>query len=89
MPAVCRIGVDKAGGTILSSSNGTVLVNGIPASVMGSKVAGHGKGSHSSPTMVTGSPNVFIQGVPVVRNGDSASCGHTAGPGSPNVNANG
>lgn len=33
--------------------------------------------AHQNATLVTGSPDITIGGIPVVREGDLASCGHT------------
>jgi uncharacterized Zn-binding protein involved in type VI secretion len=84
MPGIARDGIDTAGGVIIGGGNATVFVNGALASVKGDKVASHGKGIHNSPVMVGSSQTVFIQGIPVCRAGDNASCGHVA-TGSNNV----
>lgn len=86
MPGVSRVGVDTAGGPIISSPNSTVFANGLPIAVRGSTIAGHGKSPHSAARMVVSSGSVFAQGIGVCRQGDSASCGHTA-TGSGNVSA--
>tara|TARA_R100000008_G_scaffold85631_2_gene76087 strand:+ start:2126 stop:2413 length:288 start_codon:yes stop_codon:yes gene_type:complete len=84
MPGIARVGTDTAGGMQLGGGNTTVFVNGAPAQVLGGPVAGHGLPPHSSPIMVGASSTVFAQGIPVCRQGDSASCGHTS-TGSGNV----
>ena len=86
MPGISRLYTDSAGGILISGSNATVFVNGFPAAVLGTNVAGHGKSPHSGPTMITSSGTVFAQGIGVCRQGDSASCGHTS-TGSGNVGA--
>lgn len=78
MPGISRVGQDAAGGTILPGANGSVFVNGMLAAVRGCPVAGHGKNEHSGPSMVGASGSVFVQGIGVCRQGDPASCGHTA-----------
>ena len=85
---VSRTYTDTAGGTILGQGNSTVYVNGLPASVLGYAVEGHGDGSHGGPEMVVASGSVFCSGLGVCRQGDSASCGHSA-TGSSNVFAGG
>lgn len=87
MPGVSRVGIDKAGGTIVGALAPTVLVNGVPITVLGAPVVPHGKGPHAGPVMATASSNVFANGIPVCRAGDIASCGH-ASSGSSNVNVN-
>ena len=84
MPGIARVGTDSAGGVQLQGGNTTVFVNGAVAQVLGGPVAGHGDSPHSSPNMVGASSTVFAQGIPVCRQGDSASCGHTS-TGSGNV----
>lgn len=85
MPGGCaRRYRDHARGLLLSGSNHHVIVNGSPAATRGTRVAGHGRGKHRSPTMVQASSTVFINGIPVCRQGDSASCGHRT-TGSSNV----
>jgi uncharacterized Zn-binding protein involved in type VI secretion len=85
---IARCFTDTAGGTILGQGNSTVYVNGLPASVLGDAVAGHGNNVHAGPTMVVASGSVFCSGIGVCRQSDSASCGHSA-TGSSNVFAGG
>lgn len=84
----CRIVRDFAGGTIIGNLAPTVFVNGIPISVLGDPVEGHGPMQHAGPVIATCSPNVYAHGIGVTRQGDNASCGHPAGPGSENVFTN-
>ncbi len=84
MPGISRIGTDTAGGTITSPGFPTVNVNGSIISILGDSVAPHGDSPHNSATMVESSSTVFAGGIGVVRQNDSASCGHVA-TGSPNV----
>jgi len=84
MPGVARVGIDSAGGMQLQGGNTTVIVNGVPAQVLGGPVAGHGDSPHNSPNMVSASGTVFFQGIGVCRQGDIASCGHSS-TGSGNV----
>lgn len=76
MGGVARVGVDTAGGVVLPGPNATVMVNGLPAAVVGCPVAPHGDPPHSTAFLVTGSGSVFVGGLPLVRAGDRASCGH-------------
>jgi uncharacterized Zn-binding protein involved in type VI secretion len=83
MSAILLTG-DIAGGAILPPIQTSVLVNGIPVATVGTKITAHGEFPHGPPPpgylpfMVTGSSIVKINGVPVCRNGDLASCGHVA-----------
>jgi uncharacterized Zn-binding protein involved in type VI secretion len=83
MPGVSRQGADTAGGTIAAGSS-NVFVNGSPIVRLGDAVAGHGRGSHRSPTMAGSSSTVYANGILICREGDPASCGHPA-TGSGNV----
>lgn len=79
---VCRVYADTAGGMINSPSQTFCFCGTNLISVIGDGVSGHGRPPHSSPTMIQGSSFVFINSIGVVRQGDAASCGHTASPGS-------
>ena len=77
MPKISRIGIDTAGGLILSNvASCQVYINGAEAVLQGALVKNHG--GHSNVTMIGSSGSVFINGIGVVRQGDSASCGHIA-----------
>lgn len=78
MPGVARVGVDAAGGTILGGGNSHVYCNGALVAVLGDGVAGHGIPPHAAPVMASASSTVFINGIPICREGDVASCGHPA-----------
>ena len=72
-------GVDSAGGGIITSAvQAFVSIDGRRWIVVGDPVAAHGSGSHNSATMAAGAGFVSIDGVPVCRLGDAATCGHTA-----------
>jgi uncharacterized Zn-binding protein involved in type VI secretion len=72
-----RVGIDAAGGVAVDAIVPTVFCNGVPVVVLGARVAAHGKPPHAPlPPMVTASSTVFAGGIPVVRAGDSAACGH-------------
>lgn len=85
MSGVARVGIDAAGGVILGGRQNFVYCNGALVSVVGDAVAGHGPGVHAGPTMAQGSSSVFINGIPVCRQGDLATCGDAATPGSSNT----
>lgn len=84
MPGVTRVGVDFAGpGAVLgpgSLAGGTpVYAEGAPVSLLGDTVSPHGDPPHSSSLLLTGSSTVFGPGgLPLVRQGDPATCGHVA-----------
>lgn len=84
MPGVSRVTVDSAGGVITGALAPTVYVNNNKIAVKGCAVASHGTAPHSAPTMQGSSSTVYANGIKVCRQGDAASCGHTAS-GSANV----
>lgn len=88
MPGIARINQDSAGGTIVGNLAPTVFVNNQPVAVKGADVAGHGLPPHSSPVMNGASSTVFANNIPVCREGDAATCGHTSS-GSGDVKADG
>ena len=81
---VCRVG-DKndAGGAILTG-NSTVLVNGRPVAVFGSKVSPHPDG-HAGAVCTSKNPTVLVNGKPIVTFGDIDTCGHKRIQGSADV----
>lgn len=81
---VARVAQDTAGGVITGVLAPTVFINGKNVAVMGATVAGHGSAPHASPTMQGHSSRVFANGLPICREGDAATCGHSA-TGSGNV----
>ena len=55
----------------------SVLVEGMPCSVLGDKGTPHGEPPHSNPIIMRGNPTVLVGGRPIVREMASvASCGH-------------
>ena len=78
MPLSARTGRESAGGIILTSLQGTVTIEGALWSVIGTPVTPHGPGPHAGPVMQEGSSTVTINGIPVCRLGDKATCGHPA-----------
>jgi uncharacterized Zn-binding protein involved in type VI secretion len=99
MPAVVRVGDPLSTGhgcvgstTLASANQGSVFVNGILAAVVGAPTVAHPVppdppcAPHVA-NLNAGSPNVFIEGIPVGRVGDSADAGAMTS-GSPNVFAN-
>lgn len=74
--SVGRVGLDIAGGPLMTPLVPNVLVNGKPIAVVGTPITPHGKFPHSGAVMAKGSPNVFAGGKPVCGTTDLASCGH-------------
>lgn len=84
MKPVHRQGDQNDGGGIIEDvAQGTVYVNGQLASVDGSTVSGHAL--HLPTVTANGSQTVFINGIPVNRQGDEDECGHARDEGSPDV----
>jgi uncharacterized Zn-binding protein involved in type VI secretion len=82
MPKISKIGIDTAGGLLLSNvASCNVYINGAQVALQGALIKPHG--DHSNATMTSSSGSVFVNGVGVVREGDTASCGHVATGSSP------
>lgn len=79
--SVGQIGVSTVGGGIVTGPGavGRLTLNGVPAVLVGDHIASHAPntGAHVAATMIQGSSNLRVNGVPVCRTGDAASCGHT------------
>lgn len=78
MPGITVKGKDSAGGAQLAGGQGSWRVEGQLIVLKGDPVAGHGDSPHNRPTMAEGSSWMRINGVPVVRAGHKATCGHAA-----------
>lgn len=94
MPAVQRQGDANGAGGVATGGVSTVRVNNRPIIVNGNGVTPHpccGKkrcAKHCSAKTASGSGNVRAGNRPVVRTGDSDTCGHSRAGGSPNVRVN-
>ncbi len=51
--------------------------DGLIVSVVGDTIATHGPAPHIGAVVTTGSPDTFINHIPIARVGDQASCGCT------------
>lgn len=76
MAKIGLVGQSVAGGVITSSPNTRGLCEGKLIVCVGATIAPHGDGAHSHAVMVEGSSRSKIQGIPICREGDAASCGH-------------
>jgi uncharacterized Zn-binding protein involved in type VI secretion len=77
MPLASRIGIDQvAPGGVLIGSIATVRVQGVKVAQVGTGIPAHG--AHGPATMITGSAIARSFGIPLVRAGDAASCGHVS-----------
>ena len=87
MPFAARATADLVQAGVITGPGATkVLINNLPASVVGDTVAAHGDVPHAKAVIVTGSASVFIQGKPAtVQSISAATCGHVVTTGSPNV----
>lgn len=83
MPGALRSGISTAGG-VIAGSGVNVLVNGVPAVTAGDPVAPHAPGIHLAAKMVSTS-RVLVNGKPMCKAGDLATCGHPSILGSTNV----
>lgn len=92
MALVVRIGdINSAGGQAISGHSNT-LVNARPAARQGTKVTPHpccgspGCGIHCSANAAyPGKLTVTINGIPMLKTGDTDTCGHSRASGSNNV----
>lgn len=87
MAGAGRVNRDNAQGIILGQGAPSVKINSLVASVIGDRVAPHGKAPHTSATILDGSETVFVEGKPLTVEGSQATCSHTVTPGSENVKA--
>ena len=78
MPGITVKGLDSAGGVQLAGGQSAFTVNGQPVVVKGDPIVGHGLPPHSGPVMAEGSNWMTWDGIPVVRAGHKATCGHVA-----------
>jgi uncharacterized Zn-binding protein involved in type VI secretion len=53
-----------------------MTINGRAVVRLHDKVAPHGNGEHAAATMKEATSGLSVQGQPVCRDGDAASCGH-------------
>ena len=83
MPGATRAYQDSAGSSVLGGAN-TVRVNGLPAAIRGKPIAGHGDHAHAGPVIVQSSNRVRANGIGMVYQGCSTTCGHIT-TGSSNV----
>ncbi|MCF7829378.1 MAG: PAAR domain-containing protein [Candidatus Marinimicrobia bacterium] len=87
-PAARMTDVSTHGGTIVGPGEPTVLIGGMPASVVGDThvcalpPSGHQPTSSPFPM---GSTTVFIGGKPAIRVGDTCICGAAPAVGEPTV----
>ena len=72
MPAAVRKGDPGTHGGSVTSTSGKVIIVGMGAAYVGSRIVGEG---HGTQTIITGSGKVLIEGKPAVRDGDTATCG--------------
>ena len=89
MPAAARVGdLSNHGGSIVGPGCPTVLIGGMPASVVGDNHVCAMPPPYHLPTVSPfpmGSTTVLFGGVPAVRVGDTCICGASAAVGEPTV----
>lgn len=77
MAKATLINMDTAGGLIFQNqSQSHLFVGGREVALNGARVMPHGEGIHAGAVMVASGTKLFVRGVPVVKEGDSATCGH-------------
>ncbi len=89
MPAAVRVtDTTNHGGTVIGPGVATVLIGGMPASVLGDNHICSLPPNAHQPTaspFIQGSSTVVIGGIPAVRVGDTCVCGASAVVGEPTV----
>ena len=89
MPAAVRVtDTTNHGGTVIGPGVATVLIGGMPASVLGDNHICSLPPNAHQPTaspFIQGSSTVMIGGMPAVRVGDTCVCGASAVVGEPTV----
>ena len=89
MPAAVRVtDTTNHGGTVIGPGVATVLIGGMPASVLGDNHICSLPPNAHQPTaspFIQGSSTVMIGGIPAVRVGDTCVCGASAVVGEPTV----
>ena len=90
MPRISLATVDTCGGIIQNSRGIRSTINGHPIAVQGDSVVSHPPcplvPSHCSAQTSEASGGVFINGIPIVREGDDATCGDPATAAARSVN---
>ena len=78
MAKIARVKADTAKGIIMGPGAGTVFADGKKVSLIGDKVAPHGKAPHIAPTLVSAGANTVLAdgGIPA-KEGTVATCGHS------------
>ena len=74
---VSRVDEDRAGGLIIEAKAPRITVNGRPIALEGAAVQPH-MPFHLTPHMAEGESHIRANGIPVVREGHKATCGHAA-----------
>lgn len=81
---VALVGLSTVGGGLILGPGGiTTDGDGFIVSIIGDAIAPHAPftGLHLAAVMVEGSPDTFVNGRPLCRIGDLASCGHVVDDG--------
>lgn len=91
MPKLSRKGDTNTAGGQIERGSSTVFANGKPVGLHVSKITPHRPWNkkqhppHHRASTTSGSPTVFADGVPVLKEGSSTTCGHSINQGSPDV----
>jgi uncharacterized Zn-binding protein involved in type VI secretion len=82
---IAIVGESQCGGGPGATGTGVILGpgglgqygDGLTVSVVGDLIAPHGPSPHDAGVIIQGSPDTFINGIPLVHIGDATSCGCT------------
>lgn len=79
--------VDKA--PLLTPPQDFVFIDGLLVAVQGTPIASHGSGGHASAVTANGTSFVYINGILITRETETASCGHPVENGKSWIRADG
>jgi uncharacterized Zn-binding protein involved in type VI secretion len=90
MAGISRVGDKNQGNGAITDGADSVLANGKPVGLTGSKLSEHAPygrqhGPHIAATVTAGASSVFAEGKPVAMIGSSNSCGHSMVEGSGDI----
>lgn len=85
MPAPESVNGDLVGGGLVIATTVQTTSYAQKIARHGDAVTSHGIGPHAAATIIATQATYIVEGKPVCRIGDPATCGHTIGPGPGNL----
>lgn len=68
-------GISMCGGGQVIATGLNVFINGAPTALVGDSITIHGEGFHAVSKILTGTPNVFVNGRPIATLLSATTCG--------------